>query len=81
MVTPTINPKTTDDCFSFYYYIYGEGARYIELDLQSDGANIPLWIRKSSAGDMWHLKRITIPKQTKPFKVNDQILCSWEINN
>ena len=72
LVSGLVTDKTTNDCFSYYYYIHGEGANYIYLEIDVNGVKTELWSRQYSAGDMWHLNKITIPKQVAPFKVNFQ---------
>ena len=69
LVSTSIAAKAYTDCFSFFYYIHGEGVNQIELDLVMNNVSTPLWIRKHSAGDMWHLNRVNIPAQSMPFKV------------
>ena len=69
LTSPTLPPKTSDDCFTFYYYSYGEIVNYLKLNLVTDVGAQNLWTRFDSAGDMWHQVSINIGKQNSTYKV------------
>ena len=70
LTSPTLPHKTTNDCFSFYYYSYGEVVNYLKLNLVTDVGTQNLWSRFDSAGDMWHKVSINIGKQNSSYKVS-----------
>ncbi len=68
--TVDINPTSSQNCFSFYYYIHGVNVYKLELYLiPKNGQAQLIWTRASAAGDMWHTYMVNIPTQSAAFKV------------
>jgi len=67
--SPLIDPTQTTTCFEFDYFIHSVGVGRIELSLVNSSGDNPIWIRRYSAGDMWHHYMINIPPQKTSFKV------------
>ena len=72
LTSPALPAKETTDCFSFYYYIHGEGVKQIGLQLVGNSDTQTIWQRKESAGDMWHMYMINIGPQQAGYKVSKQ---------
>ena len=70
LLSPKLQAKETTDCFSFYYYIHGEGVGEISLNIVTSAKSERIWVRKESAGDKWHLSKINIGSQKTNYQVN-----------
>ena len=73
-VTPIIKPTTTQTCFSFYYYAFGnvDNVSLALFSIQDSGIQErnDTWFKANSHNDKWHRTFITIPPQNKPFTVS-----------
>ena len=70
LLSPSLPPKTTTDCLSFYYYIHGNDVYIINLAIITSNKTETIWEKDYSAGDMWHEYKINIWSQTKNYQVS-----------
>ena len=73
LLSPVLHPKETTDCFSFYYYIHGEGNGEITLNIMTKDNSETIWTRKNSAGDKWHLNKINVGPKTTIYQVQSKL--------
>lgn len=83
--------KTSGQCFTFWYHIYGSSIGNVTLLQRVGQTDSPLWSRAASEGDIWYQALVTVKSRTSPFQVcifsffcriydrktsSDNILCS-----
>ncbi|XP_022096502.1 MAM and LDL-receptor class A domain-containing protein 1-like [Acanthaster planci] len=65
------SPGGSDNCLTFWYYMYGDRVANLNVYLQQQGSGLgkPFWMRTASQGEHWIMASVELAKLTNTYKV------------